>query len=159
MSGAFLLQETQLAALPNIFEKATAGIISRCTSTYCKFCIDLQTTAVAPSYLRLYFESIGPVPWNATSNPLWSTILDAVECAWTATKLDHLSLRMSHVAPPVKRLYSRRGAAWASHHTWPLFKLLRSPRGLQAHLVLHLCWLSDFPTRFFLVPRCSSPRC
>jgi len=92
---ASLLQATQRAALPKIFENATTGIVSQHLNL-----LDILRR-VADDGSRSFrgwfgffslpqcdsIESIGPAPLDTVVNPLWDLIIAAVESSWTAFKL------------------------------------------------------------------------
>jgi len=108
-----LLQATQRAALPTIFEDAITGIASQ----HLNLLQILRRVADDGSrsfrgwlwFFSLpqcdFIESIGPVPWDNVVNPLWDQIIAAVEASWTAFKF-YLRFRTPHLALPVSRLNS-----------------------------------------------------
>jgi len=104
-----LLQATQRAALPTIFEDAITGIASQ----HLNLLQILRRVADDGSrsfrgwlgFFSLpqfdFIESIGPVPWDTVVNPLWDQIIiAAVEASWTAFKLRPSQLPDPAPSPP-----------------------------------------------------------
>ena len=103
-----LLQATQRAALPTIFEDAITGIASQ----HLNLLQILRRVADDGSrsfrgwlwFFSLpqcdFIESIGPVPWDTVVNPLWDQIIAAVEASRTAFKLRPSPLPDPALGPP-----------------------------------------------------------